>query len=196
MHISPPPESEDVKRVYEATVASQGFLMNLVKAWAWRPDVYEGFAALRTQLMTGSALDKRDFAVLVSATASTLGDAYCSLAWGTILARQAEPSVAAAVLGGRETPAMRPRDLALARWARKVATDANSTSAEDVEDLRRAGLSERDILEATVFVAFRIAFSTVNDAIGAQPDWQFVEAAPKEVADAVTFGRAPTSKPQ
>ena len=80
MFISPPPESDDVRRVYESSVASQGFLMNLTRAWAWRPEVFEGFAALRGQLTNNSALSKRDLAVLVSATAATLGDAYCALA--------------------------------------------------------------------------------------------------------------------
>jgi hypothetical protein len=31
------------------------------------------------------------------------------------------------------------------------------------------------------FVAFRIAFSTVNDALGAQPDWQLAAAAPQRL---------------
>lgn len=41
----------------------------------------------------------------------------------------------------------------------------------------------------TVFVALRIAFSTVNDALGASPDAALRSTAPKAVLDAVTFGR-------
>jgi hypothetical protein len=55
-------------------------------------------------------------------------------------------------------------------------------------------LSEQEIFEATVFIAFRLAFSTVNDALGARPDWQLAAAASPEVRDAVTFGR-PTTEP-
>ena len=43
-----------------------------------------------------------------------------------------------------------------------------------------------EIFEATAFVAFRLAFSTVNDALGAQPDWQLVAAAPQRVRAAVS----------
>jgi hypothetical protein len=50
-------------------------------------------------------------------------------------------------------------------------------------------LSEREIFEATVFVALRLAFSTVNDALGVRPDWQVADAVPPEVRRAVTFGR-------
>jgi uroporphyrinogen decarboxylase len=67
-------------------------------------------------------------------------------------------------------------------------------TAADVEALRIAGLSEREIFEATVFAAFRMAFSTVNDALGARPDWQLAQAAPRPVRKAVTFGR-PSAKP-
>jgi hypothetical protein len=41
----------------------------------------------------------------------------------------------------------------------------------------------------TLYVALRIAFSTVNDALGARPDRRLVEAAPAAVHDAVSYGR-------
>jgi uncharacterized peroxidase-related enzyme len=194
MYLSSPPESDDVRRVYAAGIQSQGFLMNLTKAWAWRPDVYEDFAALRNRLTEQSTFSRRELAVLVSATAATIGDSYCALAWGTTLAKQSAPSVAAAVLQGQDDAAMTQRDRALARWARKVARDPNGTLPADVEELRQAGLSEREIVEATVFVAFRIAFSTVNDALGIPPDAQLVDAAPAPVREAVTFGRPADSR--
>ena len=39
------------------------------------------------------------------------------------------------------------------------------------------------------FAALRIAFSTVNDALGTAPDRQLGVEVPAEVRDAVTFGR-------
>jgi hypothetical protein len=61
--------------------------------------------------------------------------------------------------------------------------------------LRSAGLDDRTIFEATAFIAFRLAFSTVNDALGANPDWQLVGTAPPEVRSAVTYGRPPQAAP-
>ena len=46
-----------------------------------------------------------------------------------------------------------------------------------------------------MFIAFRLAFSTVNDALGVQPDWELGESVPKEVGAAVTFGRPVATKP-
>lgn len=58
-----------------------------------------------------------------------------------------------------------------------------------METLRTAGLSDKEIFEATVFISFRLAFSTANGALGVAPDGQVAAAAPAEVRDAVTYGR-------
>lgn len=191
MFLPPPQPTAAVERIYESNRAAQGFVMNLTSAWAWRPDVFESFAALRGQLTSSSGLSKRDQAVLVCATASQLQDSYCSLAWGKTLAAEAGATAAAAVLKAEDDSALTDRDRALAAWARKVVADPNSTTPADVATLRSAGLDDRTIFEATAFVAFRLAFSTVNDALGANPDWQLVDTAPPEVRSAVTYGRPP-----
>ena len=91
-----------------------------------------------------------------------------------------------------EAPAeMSGREAALATWARKVVDDPNSTTAADVDELGDAGFNEREIFEATALIAFRLAFSTINDALGTRPDRQIAEAASPEVAALVDFGRQP-----
>ena len=80
-------------------------------------------------------------------------------------------------------------------WARRVATDPNSTTAADVDGLREVGLSDRQIFEATVFITLRMAFSTVNDALGAQPDAQLAQAVPPPIRAAVSYGRPPSEVP-
>jgi uncharacterized peroxidase-related enzyme len=195
MFLAQPEPSDASDRVYKASEQSMGFVMNLAGVWAWRPDVSEAFAALRAKLTSASTLSKRDQGVLVCAMASQLGDSYCSLAWGKTLAGEAGASASAAVIGGTETSELTARDRALAAWARKVVKDPNGTTKADVESLRAAGLGEKEIFEVTAFVAFRLAFSTVNDALGAAPDWQLVEAAPQEVVAAVGYGRAAGARP-
>lgn len=141
----------------------------------------------------GSSLTPREIALLVCASVRALGDSYCSIAWGSRLAKLVDPSVAAEVLRGVDAPALTGRETALRRWADQVVHHPNGTTAAQVEALRAAGLSEREILEATVYVAFRLAFSTVNDALGAPPDAELVAAAPPEVLATVTYGRQPSS---
>jgi uncharacterized peroxidase-related enzyme len=190
MFIAAPEDSPETAKLYQSSADSQGFVMNLTRAWAWRPEVFDGFAALRTALTSKSSLSKRELAVLVCASAAELGDSYCSLAWGRTLAAEAGAAIAAAVIERSEDEGMTERERALAEWARQVVADPNATTASDVDKLRRVGLGDREIFEATLFIAFRQAFSTVNDALGVQPDRRLSELVPAEVRAAVSFGRA------
>ena len=124
----------------------------------------------------------------MSATAGALGDPYCSLAWGKRLAGEVGDEVAAAVLRGDDAP-LEAADQALAHWARTLTRDPNATGAAEVQALRDAGFDDAQIFAITVYVALRIAFSTVNDALGARPDRRLADSVPAPVRAAVTFGR-------
>ena len=76
-----------------------------------------------------------------------------------------------------------------------MARDPNSIGADDVQDLRDAGFDDAQIVAITMLLGLRIAFSTVNDALGARPDRNLSEMAPAEVRDAVTYGRGVASGP-
>ncbi|MCZ4312210.1 hypothetical protein O4H66_02235 [Comamonadaceae bacterium G21597-S1] len=192
MFLHEPPASAEAEQLFLSDRDDVGFVMNLSRLWAWRPDVCTGFSALRDQLAIRSALSPRERAVLVCATAAELGDAYCALAWGSRLAAQLpDAHDAGALLRGEPVSALSQRETALASWARAVTRDPNGTTAGDVQRLRDAGLDDREIFEATTFIAFRQAFSTINDALSAAPDRQLQAQAPPPVRDAVVFGRAP-----
>ena len=77
----------------------------------------------------------------------------------------------------------------MAAWARKVARDPNATKPADIQALRDCGLDDGQIFAITAFVALRLAFSTINDSLGAQPDAQLAQSLPREVREAVTYGR-------
>jgi alkylhydroperoxidase family enzyme len=141
-----------------------------------------------SQAFTPSGLTFRQRGILVTAAASALGDSYCSLAWGGKLGRASDAATAAGVLSGSDT-GLTGQEKAMAAWARKVATDPNTTTQADVLALREAGLDDGQIFAITAFVALRLAFSTVNDALGAQPDAQLAASLPPEVREAVTYGR-------
>jgi alkylhydroperoxidase family enzyme len=188
--LAEPDPTSDARRLYDADVADHGHVMNLTRNWAHRPGLKDGLFALIGE--AARDLDLRTRGVLVAALASAHGDSYCSLAWGARLAGAAGPETAAAVLRGTDT-GLDDRERALAAWARAVARDPNGTTADDVAALRAAGLDDAGILAVTVFVALRLAFSTVNDALGARPDRELVDGAPPEVVDAVTYGRPPAS---
>jgi uncharacterized peroxidase-related enzyme len=186
--LADPPPSPEVTAVYEDDVSSDGYVNNLTRVWCWRPDVMSSFQTLRAGLLAESSLSPREVAVMVAATAAARGDSYCALAWGERLAGFTDEATAAKVLQGRDAN-VSDREAALARWSRKVVHDPNATTIADVDRLREAGLSDREIFEATTWIALRLAFSSINDALGASPDLQLAEKVPPLVREAVTFGR-------
>jgi uncharacterized peroxidase-related enzyme len=190
-----PPLTGEAAAKFDADREDDGYVHNVTRLWCWRPDLFSEFAALRSGLMASSQLTDRDWAVLVTATAAQRNDSYCSLAWGARLARLAGDDVAARIVADDPEPELSERESALAAWARQLVRDPNAATDGDVARLREVGLGEREIFEATAFIAFRLAFSTVNGALGAAPDKQLADAAPPAVRAAVDFGRAPSAKP-
>jgi uncharacterized peroxidase-related enzyme len=191
MFLPDPPASPAVEAAYGRDLAGDGYVNNNTRLWSYRPDVNDRFVEMRSVLMEGSTLSERELAVLLVAAVAVRSDSYCALAWGSRLAKLADADAATAVISGETTGSLTARENALAGWARAVARDANGTTPEDVAALRDCGLTDQEIFEATAYVAFRLAFSMVDDALGAEPDLQLAESAPPEVREAVAFGRRP-----
>jgi uncharacterized peroxidase-related enzyme len=190
-----PPASAASDAAFNEDREADGYVNNHTRLWCWRPDLLRAFAELRAGLMTSSELADRDWAVLVTATAAERNDSYCSLAWGTRLAKLSDEATAAQIIAGAPAPTLTEREAALADWARQIVRDPNATTEVDVARLRELGLGDREIFEATAFIAFRLAFSAINDALGAAPDKQLADAAPAPVRVAVDYGRPPSRTP-
>ena len=187
-----PPTDESLTARYADDLAEDGYVWNVTRLWGWLPGFQDGFGALRMRLVEGSTLSQREVAILNTAAAAARSDSYCSLAWGPRLAALSDADTAAQVIDETSAAGLSEREAALADWARRLVRDSNATTAHDVEQLRVAGLSDREIFEATAIAALRLAFSTINGALGAAPDVQLAEAAPPPIRAAVTYGRAPS----
>jgi uncharacterized peroxidase-related enzyme len=186
--LAEPPISPEAQALYDEDVKDSGYVWNVSRLWAYQPVSMERLFELMSQAFKPSGLDFRQRGILVTAAASTLGDSYCSLAWGGKLSGVSDPTLAAAVLNGTDT-GLNDQERAMAAWARKIVSDPNATTPTDVQDLRDAGLTDSQIFAITAFVALRVAFSTVNDALGAGPDAQLVESLPPAVTESVSYGR-------
>jgi uncharacterized peroxidase-related enzyme len=188
MYLQDPPDDAAVTAVYAAAEADAGYLMNYVRGWAWRPDVAAAFSSARSALAAETALGARDIAVINAVVARARENAYCGTAWGSKLADQTSPEVAAAVLRGGDD-ALDERGRALARFAELIARDPNAVGEAEIERLRAVGLDDRQIAEAAMLAAFRLAFMAFNTALGAATDPELLQASPPAVRDAAGFGR-------
>ena len=177
-----------VQQMYDADRRLQGYVANQTRVWAHGPEALALLSYILRGAVDVAGLDARQRALLVTASASALGDAYCSMAFGTKLASASGGVVAAAVVDGHDQ-GLDEADRALARWARRVVREPNGITPAHVDELRALGYADRQVFAITLFVALRVAFSTVNDALGAAPDPELAERAPAEVVAAVSFGR-------
>ena len=89
-------------------VEDLGYVMNGSRVWAHLPAEVDALFALMGRAKSIASLSMRQRAILVTATASTMGDSYCSLAWGQKLSTAADPDLAASVLAGTDA-ALTPR---------------------------------------------------------------------------------------
>jgi alkylhydroperoxidase family enzyme len=183
-----PLPSTGAQRLFDDDVKGLGYVMNASRLWAHDPAALDALSDLLGHVTSAGSLTHRQRAILIACCASTIGDSYCSLSWGKKLADDLGAEAAARVLRGDDAP-LDNRDRALARWARQLAGDPNSTTTADVQMLRAEGFDNAQIFAITVYAALRIAFSTVNDALGALPDRQLGVEVPAEVCNAVDFGR-------
>ena len=183
-----PATSAAAQELFDEDLADDGFVWNVTRLWAHQPDTLRQLFELMSAAFRASGLSFRQRGILVTAAASALGDSYCSLAWGGKLAGASHATLAAGVLTGSDA-GLTDQERAIAAWARKVAGDPNATTEADIAALRDCGLDDGQIFAVTTFVALRLAFSTINDSLGAQPDAQLAQSLPGEVREAVTYGR-------
>ena len=189
--LTDPDVTDDVARMYAADLRDQGYVAHLTRLWAHSPAAMTAMAQFLGLSVDEAGLTFRQRALLVSACASTMSDSYCSLAWGAKLSSAAGEDIAADVLAGNDSSLPR-EERVLSTWARRMVRNPNATTQFHVAELREAGFDDRQIFALTVFVALRLAFSTVNDTLGAAPDAELADRVPPGVRSAVTFGRTPT----
>lgn len=78
-------------------------------------------------------------------------------------------------------------DVAVLEFAEKVALDASRISPGDIEEIRRHGFSDAEILDVATAVGARSFFSKVLDAVGAEPD--AYETLEKGLRETLSVGR-------
>ncbi len=161
-----------------------GFVMNATRLWAHLPQAKQSLFDLMDMAASGASLTYRQRAVLVAATATGIGDPYCSLAWGSRLADVAGIDVATNVIRQQQDRLADP-DRVLAEWAHKVVDDPTATTPHDIDQLRAAGFTDDQIFALTAFIALRVTFSMVNDSLGARPDEELIARAPEELVRSI-----------
>jgi uncharacterized peroxidase-related enzyme len=188
--IRTPPEdgaAGDVAAVYDRDRATLGYVANYTRVFANRPAVLDGWRALNGAIK--ASMDPRRYELATVAAALRLRSSYCALAHGKVLVESFDGPEAVSALA--TAPAAAPLDAvdrAVMTLADKVAAGAAHMSEDDLAELRGLGLDDAEILDVVLAAAARCFFSTVLDAVGAQPDVAY-RSLDQTVREALTVGR-------
>jgi len=187
-YLETPPDEGEVAPLYEDARVRYGYVPNYAKVFALRPDVYAAWAQLAGTIRAG--MDLRRYELVTLATARRLRSSYCSLAHGSVLRDKFYDSATVRDIAVDHRHAgLEPVDVAVMDFADKVARDATAVTVDDVDALRAHGLSDVDILQVALAAAARCFFSTVLDAVGAQPDPEYRDSVESDLRQVLTVGR-------
>jgi uncharacterized peroxidase-related enzyme len=177
-----------VVRLYNADLARQGYVANYTKVFALRPEIYDAWATLAGAIKSG--MDLRRYELVTLAAARRLRSSYCSLAHGMVLRDKFhDAGTVHKIAADRREAGLDMADAAIMDFAEKVARDAAGITGADIDTLRRHGLSDVEIFQVVLAVAARCFFSTVLDAVGAEPDAEYRTLVEAELREILTVGR-------
>jgi uncharacterized peroxidase-related enzyme len=188
--IETPADDGIAGELYDTDRRRQGYVANYTRVFAHRPRVYAAWQELNAAIK--ASMDLRRYELATVAAARQLRSSYCMLAHGKALAEQfydAETVHAlASDVSDRSGPELEPAEVAVMELAGKVAQDATAVTADDIDRLRRLGLSEADIMDVVLAAAARCFFSKTLDALGVEPDAAYWDLDPA-LRNALTVGR-------
>jgi uncharacterized peroxidase-related enzyme len=135
-------------------------------------------------------MDRRRFEIVTIAAARALRSTYCTAAHSKFLRDVCGDQAAMQSITERpDGAALDPQDRAVYAFAAKVAADAASIDAQDVDRLRTAGLTDAEIADVVFAASARCFFTAVLDGLGAQLDIQTAGSFPEALLNSMVVGR-------
>lgn len=184
--IDPAAARDDVAAMYRRQQTFWGYVPNYAKAFSHRPELMTRWAALLAEVKR--PLERRRLELVTFAAAHELGNSACSLAHGSTLREFFSDAQIVAIAQSHDAAGLPPAERVMLRFARRVARDAASVSAADIDELRAHGFDDAAIFDIAAAVAARAFFATLLDAMGVRPDAPFA-ALPAPLREALQVGR-------
>jgi uncharacterized peroxidase-related enzyme len=176
-----------VAAAYDKDRASLGYVANYTKVFAHRPEVLTAWQGLNGSIK--ASMDLRIYELATLAAALRLRSSYCSLAHGAVLADQhVGPDALPGIVADPRTAGLTDVEVAVMTLADKVAAGAANMTADDLQELKDLGLDDAAVLDVVLAAAARCFFSSVLDAVGAEPDAAYRRLG-GPVLEALTIGR-------
>jgi uncharacterized peroxidase-related enzyme len=176
-----------VAAAFDRDRATLGYVANYTKVLGHRPDVLAAWQGLNGSIK--ASMEPRTYELATLAAALRLRSSYCSLAHGAVLAdRHVGPEALPGIVADPPTSGLTDVEVAVMALADKVAAGAANMTAQDLRELKDLGLDDAAVLDVVLAAAARCFFSSVLEAVGAEPDAAFGRL-DTPVREALTIGR-------
>lgn len=160
-----------VLEMYEHQQEHWGYIPNYVKSFSHRPEVMARWGRLLAEIRR--PLDTRTFELVTFAAAHELRHTSCSLAHGNALTPFFTNEQILAIARQDDLGFLTEAEREMVSFSRRVARDAASIDAKDIQRLKDCGLDDGTIFDIAATAAGRAFFTKVLDAIGSLPDAAF-----------------------
>lgn len=147
---------DDIREIYESNRQKIGFVPNVFRAYARRPEHFRAFMMYHDVLMKGPGnLTRAEREAIVVAVSSENGCQYCMTAHGAALRILGkDPILAEQIANNWQTADLTPRLRAMLAFASCVNEPGFAATDEDIEEMREQGFSDDDIWDIAAIAAF------------------------------------------
>lgn len=154
----PPLDSlpDDVRARIDAVSDKSGFVPNVFRVLAHRPDEFRAFFAYHDALMEKeSGLTKGEREMIVVVTSALNKCLYCVIAHGAVARiREKNPRLADQLATDYARADLTERQIAMLDFACLVAEQATEVNEDDFDDLREHGFDDEDIWDIGAITSF------------------------------------------
>jgi uncharacterized peroxidase-related enzyme len=146
----------DIREIYESSRQKLGFVPNVFRAYAKRPEHFRAFMTYHDVLMKGpSNLSRAEREAIVVAVSSENRCQYCMTAHGAALRILGkDPVLAEQIANNWETADLTARLRAILTFASYVNEPGFAATDEDITQMRERGFSDDDIWDIAAIAAF------------------------------------------
>ena len=167
---------DDIQQRFSAVEEKAGFIPNVFRALAWRPDEFRAFFQYHDALMDkespGLSMAERE--MIVVATSARNQCQYCVIAHGAIVRiRARNPRLADQLASNYRKAEITPRQLAMLDFAVKVAQQSEAVDEQDFARLREAGFDDGDIWDIGAISAFFGLSNRLANLMSLRPNDEF-----------------------
>jgi uncharacterized peroxidase-related enzyme len=165
----------DMRERIDSVAEKTGFVPNVFRALAHRPDEWRAFFAYHDALMEKEGgLSPADRQLIVVATSAANDCLYCVIAHGAVARiRARDPLIADQVAVDWRKADLTSRQRAMLGFAEKLAVRPADVTEKDLDDLRQHGFDDEDIWDIGAITAFYALSNRMAHLTAMRPNDEF-----------------------